>query len=209
MPTGFKSAGVTKTASYVAVDGKLVGIIYFEDELRPEAEPTLATLKKLGIKHMLMLTGDNQAAAKHIAKSLAISNFEAETLPAQKLQAIEKIDVRPVGFVGDGVNDAPVLTAADVGIALGARGSTAASESADVVIMKDDLSYVARAVATAQRSLAIAKQSIVVGILISFALMGMFATGKFSPVLGAVLQEVVDVIVIFNALRAHNIKVME
>jgi heavy metal translocating P-type ATPase len=209
LPAGFKPAGVTKTASYVAADGKLVGIIQFEDELRPESKATLIALKKLGIKHVLMLTGDNQAAAKHIAKQLDISSFEAETLPAQKLHAIEKVPIRPVGFVGDGVNDAPVLTAADVGIALGARGSTAASESADVVIMQDDLSYVARAMATAQRSLTIAKQSIIVGILISFALMGMFATGKFSPVLGAVLQEVVDVVVIFNALRAHNIKVLE
>jgi P-type E1-E2 ATPase len=209
LPPAFKPTSVTKTASYVAVDGQLAGIINFEDELRPEAKKTLASLKKLGIRQMLMLTGDNQAAAKHIAKQLEIRSFEAETLPAQKLHAIEKITTRPVGFVGDGVNDAPVLTAADVGIALGARGSTAASESADVVIMQDDLSYVARAIATAQRSLSIAKQSIVVGILISFALMGLFATGKFSPVLGAVLQEVVDVVVIFNALRAHNIKVLE
>jgi heavy metal translocating P-type ATPase len=209
MPTGFKPAEVSKTASYVAVDGKLVGVIHFEDELRPEAKSTLASLKKLGIKHLLMLTGDNQAAAKQVAKTLGISNFEAETLPAQKLHAIEKVDVRPVGFVGDGVNDAPVLTAADVGIALGARGSTAASESADVVIMQDDLSYVPRAVATAQRALTIAKQSIVIGISISFVLMAFFATGKFSPVLGAILQEVVDVVVIFNALRAHNIKVLE
>lgn len=209
MPTAFKPQSITQTASYVAIDGQLAGIISFEDELRSETKETLATLKKLGIKDMLMLTGDNQAAAKSIAKTLGISKFEAETLPAQKLQAVEKIENRPVGFVGDGVNDAPVLTAADIGIALGARGSTAASESADVVIMNDDLRYVGRAVATAQRSLTIAKQSIVVGILISFVLMGLFATGRFSPVLGAVLQEVVDVIVIFNALRAHSIKVLE
>jgi heavy metal translocating P-type ATPase len=209
MPTAFKVGDVAQTATYVAVDSKLAGVIYFEDELRPETQQTLAEIRKLGIKDVLMLTGDNHAAAKAVAKTLGITKFQAETLPAAKLQAIEKIDNRPVGFVGDGVNDAPVLTAADVGIALGARGSTAASESADVVIMNDDLHYVARAIATAQRSLTIAKQSILIGIFISFILMGIFATGKFSPVLGAILQEVVDVVVIFNALRAHNIKVLE
>jgi P-type E1-E2 ATPase len=130
-------------------------------------------------------------------------------MPGEKLQVIEAVENRPVTFVGDGVNDAPVLTAADVGIALGARGSTAASESADVVIMPDDLFHVARAIALAKRTLHIAKQSILVGIGISLALMLLFATGKFSPVLGAVLQEVVDVVVIFNALRAHRIKVLE
>jgi P-type E1-E2 ATPase len=156
-----------------------------------------------------MLTGDSEAVAKTIAKSLGIKSFEANTTPAQKVQALEKVTKLPVAFVGDGVNDAPVLTTADVGIALGARGSTAASESADVVIMQDDLWYVARAVAIAQRAFRSAMQSIVVGIGISVVLMALFATGKFSPILGAILQEVVDVVVIFNALRAHRIKVIE
>jgi heavy metal translocating P-type ATPase len=209
MPTAFKPASIKQTASYVAIDGKLAGIITFDDELRPETKQTLAELKRLGITDMLMLTGDHQAAAKTVASSLGISDFEWGVLPAGKLQAIERVHNRPMAFVGDGVNDAPVLTAADVGIALGARGSTAASESADVVIMHDDLRYVARGIATARRSLTIAKQSILIGIGISVILMALFATGRFSPVLGAVLQEVVDVVVIFNALRAHNIKVLE
>jgi heavy metal translocating P-type ATPase len=209
LPATFKTASVTQTATYVAIGGQLAGVITFEDTLRTESKKTLAQLKKLGIKHFLMLTGDSEAVAKTIAKSLGIKSFEANTTPAQKVQALEKVTKLPVAFVGDGVNDAPVLTTADVGIALGARGSTAASESADVVIMQDDLWYVARAVAIAQRAFRIAMQSIVVGIGISVVLMALFATGKFSPILGAILQEVVDVVVIFNALRAHRIKVIE
>ncbi len=209
LPTTFKQASVTQTAAYVAVDGKLAGVIMFEDLLRPESKKTLKQLAALGVERMIMLTGDHQAAARTIAKQVGITDFLAQALPGDKLRAIEDIPERPVAFVGDGVNDAPVLTASDVGIALGARGSTAASESADIVIMKDDFSYVARAMALAQRTIGIAKQSIMVGIGISLVLMLVFATGKFSPVLGALLQEVVDVVVIFNALRAHRIKVLE
>jgi len=209
MPRNFKQASVTQTAAYVAIDGKLAGVITFEDELRPESKATLAQLTKLGVSRILMITGDHAAAAKNIASKLGITDYHAQALPGDKLRVIEEIQDRPVAFVGDGVNDAPVLTAADVGIALGARGSTAASESADVVILQDDIGYVARAVGVAQRTLAIAKQSILVGIAISVGLMLIFATGKFTPVLGAILQEVVDVVVIFNALRAHRIKVME
>jgi P-type E1-E2 ATPase len=157
----------------------------------------------------MMVTGDHKLAARRIASQVGIQAYVSGAMPGEKLQVIEAVENRPVTFVGDGVNDAPVLTAADVGIALGARGSTAASESADVVIMPDDLFHVARAIALAKRTLHIAKQSILVGIGISLALMLLFATGKFSPVLGAVLQEVVDVVVIFNALRAHRIKVLE
>jgi len=209
MPRNFKQTSVAQTAAYVAIDGKLAGVITFEDELRPESKTTLAQLTKLGVSRMLMITGDHTQAAKSIAAKLGIKDFRAQALPGDKLRVIEEIQARPVAFVGDGVNDAPVLTAADVGIALGARGSTAASESADIVILQDDIGYVTKAVGIAQRTVAIAKQSILVGIAISVVLMLIFATGKFTPVLGAILQEVVDVVVIFNALRAHRIKVME
>jgi P-type E1-E2 ATPase len=192
-----------QTATYIAVDGQLAGVIQFQDELRPETKSTLEQLKKFGVKHFLMVTGDNQATADTIAKQLGIDNVHAAASPGDKLHTIEKLKHRPVAFVGDGVNDAPVLTAADIGIALGARGSTAASESADVVIMPDDIHYVAMAVRIARRTFSIAKQSILVGILLSLILMLVFATGHFPPLLGAVLQEVVDVLVIFNALRAH------
>jgi heavy metal translocating P-type ATPase len=192
------------TASFVVINGQFAGTITFSDKLRPEAKSTLARLKHAGIKHILMVTGDSTATAKLIAKQIGLTDVKADCLPADKLRVVESIVRRPVAFVGDGVNDAPVLTAADVGIALGARGSAAASESADVVIMLDDLSRVASAIEIAKRTFFIAKQSILIGILISVGLMFIFATGKFKPVYGAAIQELVDVTVIINALRAHG-----
>jgi P-type E1-E2 ATPase len=204
LPKNFKTDGVQQTAAFVAVDGQLAGVITFEDEIRPESKRTLARIKKLGIKNLLMITGDNKATANAIAKKLGITEVYAEALPADKIKAIDEVKQRPVGFVGDGVNDAPVLAASNVGIALGARGSTAASESADVVILLDNVEQVANGIDIAKRTFFIAKQSIWIGIMISVGLMFIFATGKFSPLYGAIIQEVVDVIVIFNALRAHG-----
>jgi heavy metal translocating P-type ATPase len=206
IPAAARKKAVDQTALYLAVDGQLAGVMTFKDELRPESQATLQRLHKLGFKRTMMITGDNKAVATSIAKLLGISHVHADMLPADKLQIIEKETKRPVVFVGDGVNDAPVLTAADVGIALGARGSTAASESADMVILADDIGHVAIAASIAKRTFKIATQSIVVGIGLSLILMAAFATGKFPPLLGAILQEIVDVVVIFNALRAHSNK---
>lgn len=195
---------VQETATYVAIDGALAGVITFVDPIRPETKGMLKRLKQLGIKHTLMVTGDNHQTARTIAKQVGIETVVADCLPGDKIHAIENVKAQPVAFVGDGVNDAPVLTAADVGIALGARGNTAASESADVVIMLNDVSKVAQSLEIAKRTFKIARQSILLGIFISLGLMAVFATGKFKPVQGAVLQEFVDVAVIINALRAHG-----
>lgn len=205
LPTGFKESSVRQTAVYVSIGGNLAGVITLEDEIRPETEATLERLRHLGIKDILMVTGDNQVTARTIANHLGIEHVHAEALPADKLHVIDEVKQRPMAFVGDGVNDAPVLTAADIGIALGARGSTAASESADMVIMLDDISRVAIGREIANRTFGIARQSILIGIGLSVALMLGFSTGKFSPLAGAIVQEVVDVFVIFNALRAHFI----
>lgn len=207
LPSGFKAKSQQSTAAYLAVDGSLAGVISLQDELRPEASPTLERLKSYGLQETLMVTGDNQQTAQSIASSVGISSVYAGMLPADKIRTIEKFKQRPLVFVGDGVNDAPVLMAADVGIALGARGSTAASESADMVIMTDDLSRVATAMGVAKQTFRIARQSILIGIGMSIGLMVIFATGKFSPLAGAIVQEAVDVFVIFNALRAHMITV--
>lgn len=191
------------TSTFVAINGKLAGAISFKDEIRPESKKMLATLRTLGIKHILMVTGDSLAVAKTIATKLGITDIKADALPSDKLLSISRITDRPVVFVGDGVNDAPVLTAADVGIALGARGETAASQSADIVIMLDDINKVAKAFYIARRTFTVARQSILVGIAMSIILMFIYSTGHFSPLSGAIIQELVDVVVIFNALRAH------
>ncbi|MDB5170047.1 MAG: heavy metal translocating P-type ATPase [Candidatus Saccharibacteria bacterium] len=204
LPKQFKPSSITQTAMYVAVDGALAGVLLLEDTIRDESQVTLQRLHELGIRNTILITGDNAASGRKVAKALGIKQMFAEALPGEKLQILEGITDRPVAFVGDGVNDAPSLTAADVGIAIGARGSTAASESADMVILPNDIGRVAIAVAIAQRTFRIATQSILVGIGLSLALMLVFATGKFTPLMGAVAQEVVDVVVIFNALRAHT-----
>lgn len=204
VPDDFKENAVKHTASYVAINGRLAGVIMFADEIRHDATDMLERLKRAGVKNIVMVTGDNTAAAISAAKQLNITDVYPECLPADKLAVVDQLPERPVAFVGDGVNDAPVLTASEVGIALGARGSTAASESADVVILLDDVNRVARAVEIAKRTFGIARQSILIGILISLVLMAVFSTGKFKAIQGALLQEVVDIIVILNALRAHG-----
>ena len=197
-----------KTIVYLAINDKLAGTILLSDQVRPETKEVIAELTdELGIRQTAMVTGDNQATAEAIAKTIGMTTVYAEALPGEKLQALEDIQEKPVAFVGDGVNDAPALAAADVGIAMGARGSTAASESADLVIMTDNLRLVTVAVRIAQRTFAIARQSILVGIGMSLILMLIFSTGKFPPVYGAIIQELVDIVVIFNALRVHSIKI--
>jgi heavy metal translocating P-type ATPase len=195
-----------RTATYVAINGKLAGVISFSDTIRPESQATISGLRQAGYRHIRMITGDNIANAKRVAAELAIDedHITADALPADKLHTLEAFKDKPVVFVGDGVNDAPVLTAADVGIALGARGSTAASQSADIVIMPDDVGKVATAANIAKRTFSIATQSILIGIVISIGLMAVYATGRFSALSGALVQELVDVIVILNALRAHG-----
>ncbi len=204
LPKNFSARQHDQTAAFIAVDGALVGVITFADEIRPESKQTLQALRAVGVRNFLMITGDNASTAKKIARQLGIEKVFAGALPADKIHAIEGVKDRPVAFVGDGVNDAPVLTASDVGIALGARGAAAASESADVVIMLDDFGHVAQSVQIARRTFSIAKQSVLIGVGLSIGLMLIFATGRFLPIYGAAIQEVVDVIVIFNALRAHS-----
>ena len=187
---------------YAAVDGRFAGTISLRDAVRPDAASTLDALGRLGVRRTLMVTGDVEATARPIAEGLGIAELHAECLPDDKVRLIREARPRPVVMVGDGVNDAPVLAVSDVGIAMGAKGSTAASESADVVILLDDVSRVARAVAIGHRTVRIALQSIWLGIAISIGLMLVAAVGLLPAIAGAALQEVVDLVAILGALRA-------
>jgi heavy metal translocating P-type ATPase len=202
--SGFEEAEVAggQLAVYVGVDGRFWGALIMGDPLRENAVDTLTALRRLGIQETLLVTGDSWATAEKIAAQAGISRVQAECLPSDKVSIVAGLRERPVMMVGDGVNDAPVLAAADVGIAMGAKGSTAASESADVVIMLDDLSKSALAVDIGQRTVRIALASIWTGILLSIGLMIAAVFGYIPAVAGALLQELVDLATILNALRA-------
>lgn len=189
-------------AVYVGADSRYVGALIMSDPLRENAVETLASLRHLGVAHTLMVTGDAPSTAEHIASQAGISQVRAGCRPADKVTIVRSILQRPVMMVGDGINDAPVLAAADVGVAMGAKGSTAASESAHVVIMVDDLSKVYSAVRIGKDTVRIAVQSIWIGILLSLGLMVFAAAGLIPAVAGALSQELVDLATIFNALRA-------
>lgn len=191
-----------RLAIYVAVDGRYAGAVLAADHLRPDAKATLAELGRLGVERTMMLTGDAEATARHIADELGIARVHAECLPADKVREVRSIAERPVMMVGDGVNDAPVLAAADVGVAMGAKGATAASESANVVVLVDEIARVASAVRIGHDTVRIALQSIWLGILVSVALMLVAAFGVIPATIGALLQEVVDLVAILAALRA-------
>lgn len=204
LSTGFRDSALQsgQLAVHVAIDGLYAGALVMKDPLRHDAVATLARLQRLGVQNTMLLTGDAHATAAHIADEAGIGTVQAECLPEDKVQAVAAIADRPVLMVGDGVNDAPVLAAADVGIAMGAKGATAASESADVVVMLDDLSKVAQAVAIGKRTVAVALVSIWTGIGLSIGLMAVAMTGYIPAVTGALLQELVDLATILNGLRA-------
>ncbi len=189
-------------AVYVAVDGAMGGVLVLRDAPRPEAQDTLRRLNRAGVERVLMLTGDADATARSIAGQLGVAEVRSRLLPLDKVRIVQTAEPRPVLMVGDGVNDAPVLAAADVGIAMGARGSTAASESADAVVLVEDISRTATAIEVAQRTVRVALQSIWLGIGLSVGLMGVALTGVLPPIAGALLQEAVDLATILNALRA-------
>jgi len=189
-------------AIYVAVDGRFAGCVVASDQVRDNARATVQALDRLGVHESVMLTGDARPTANHIARLVGITRVRADCLPVDKVDAVRAIRERPVIMVGDGVNDAPVLAVADVGIAMGAKGSTAASESADAVILLDDLSRAARAVGIGRDTVRIALQSIWLGIAMSLGLMVVAAFGLIPATVGALLQELVDLATILNALRA-------
>ena len=192
-------------ATVVIVDGEPVGLILFTDELRTDTAAALRALRRSGVDRVVMVTGDRLEVAEPIGMSLGIDQVFADRTPAEKLDVVRSESSNRSGvtvMVGDGVNDAPALAAADLGVAMGARGATASSEAADVVLIVDRLDRLAVGVVIARRARAIARQSVLLGMSLSLIGMGAAAVGLLAPVGGAVVQEVIDVLAIGTALRA-------
>jgi P-type E1-E2 ATPase len=188
------------------VDGQLAGNLILADSLRSETAGFLAGVRRHGIRRILLATGDRRTVAQAVAEGLGLDGIRAELTPDQKvLLVLSERKNGPVMMVGDGVNDAPALAAADVGVAMGARGAAASSEAADVVLLVDDLSRLLSGLNVAGRARRIAVESVVAGISLSVAGMIAAALGYLNPVQGALLQEAIDVAVILNALRALRI----
>jgi heavy metal translocating P-type ATPase len=188
---------------FVAVEGQLIGVILLADELRRETARAVQSLRTAGVSRIIMVTGDRVDAAETIGAALDLDAVLAEREPADKVDAVTTEQRQsPTAMVGDGINDAPALAAASVGIAMGARGASASSEAADVVILVDRLDRVAEAFSIAFRTRDIALQSILAGMTLSGVAMGFAAVGLLPPIAGALTQEVIDVAVIVNALRA-------
>src|SRR6185312_5825399 len=188
---------------FVAVDGRTIGALLLGDELRRETPRAVQALRAAGVTRIVMLTGDRVEAAETIGAALDLDAVLADRVPSDKVDAVATEQrLNPTLMVGDGINDAPALAAASVGIAMGARGASASSEAADVVILIDRLDRVSDAVSIAKRTHGIALQSVVAGMAMSGVAMAFAAVGLLSPVAGALTQEAIDVAVILNALRA-------
>ncbi|MGF0539632.1 heavy metal translocating P-type ATPase [Agrobacterium sp. ES01] len=190
----------------VALDGKPAGVLLLSDMPRPEAKSVIAALHKAGIERIILASGDREDVTRSVGEVLGITSIHGDLTPARKVEIVlEARREGPVMMVGDGVNDAPALAAADVGIAMGAHGSAASSEAADAVLLVDDLGRLAAGLRVASRTKMIARQSVVAGIGLSQVAMIFAALGYLPPVQGALLQELIDVAVIFNALRALQV----
>ena len=193
------------TCTFVQIDGVVRGALLLDDPLRPETPRAIRSLRRIGFTRIVMVTGDNAAVADIIGSAIGVDAVLADRVPAEKVDALhaEQSDTSgPIVMVGDGLNDAPALALADVGVAMGARGASASSEAADIVITVDRLDRLTEAVQIARRARSIAIQSVVLGMGMSILAMLAAALGFLPVVAGAILQEAIDVVVILNALRA-------
>ena len=196
-----RPAGAAAVA--VGIDGKFAGVLILADELRAGTQALLQSLRALGVERIVLATGDRHDVAELVARGLSIDALRSELTPDQKtLVVLSERKHGPVMMIGDGVNDAPALAAADLGVAMGAKGAAASAEAADVVLLVDQLDRILPAMEIARRSRFIALQSVYAGIGLSVAGMIAAALGFISPVQGAVMQELIDIAVILNALRS-------
>jgi P-type E1-E2 ATPase len=192
----------------VGIDGTAIGRLVLGDPIRPGAAELVADLHAAGIEQVVMASGDRADVAERVAVELGIDRVHADLEPAGKVDVLRGLqqhpELRPVVMVGDGVNDAPALALADVGVAMAGPGDTVSSQTADAVILVDRIDRLAAALHISRRALDIARQSVLFGMGLSMVAMGFAAGGALAPVAGAVLQEGIDVAVILNALRARR-----
>lgn len=189
--------------AYVEVDRRILAVLTFGDAVRADAVETIDRLRSLGVSRIVLLTGDDEEAARRLGTVLPLDRVVAHATPQSKVEVLqEELIAQPTMMIGDGINDAPALATATVGVAMGARGATASSEAADLVVLPDRLLPIADALAIPQRTRRIAMQSIAAGLALSGLGMVAAAIGLLTPVQGALLQEGIDLAVILNALRA-------
>ena len=194
------------TEVHVAVDGKYAGYILISDIVKPNAKAAIADLKAAGVRQVIMLTGDARNVAESVAAELGVDVVKSELLPADKVAEVERLlaakgEKERLAFVGDGINDAPVLSRADLGIAMGALGSDAAIEAADIVLMDDDPAKIATAMRISRKTLGIVHQNIVFALVVKFACLGLGAIG-FVNMWWAIFADVgVMIIAVLNATR--------
>ena len=198
-------------AVYFAKDGKFLGTIVLEDVIKDNSVGALAALKTMGVKMTLMLTGDRREIAEKVSKDVGVDSFRAELMPTDKITEIERLidskgALESVAFVGDGINDAPVLARSDVGIAMGGIGSDAAIEAADVVLMRDDPMQIARAVQISRKCMGIVKQNIIFSLAVKFACLALASVGFANMWLGIFADVGVMVIAVLNSIRAMRVK---
>ena len=210
----FQATDAAGTVLYVAADGAFLGTIVIADTIKPTAARAIADLHAAGVKKTVMLTGDRTDVAASVAARLGIDEVHAELLPQDKVAEVEKLlaaterNTRGKGklaFVGDGINDAPVLTRADIGIAMGAMGSDAAIEAADIVLMNDNPDDIAKAIDVARRTMRIVWQNIIFALGIKFAVLVLAAFGIANMWMAVFADVGVAVIAILNAMRAMNV----
>jgi heavy metal translocating P-type ATPase len=194
---------VSPTVAYVSLDRAVVAAFVFDDQIRPDAASTIRALRRTGVEKVVMATGDHPLVARSVGMAIGVDDILAEAVPEEKVKLLKEMQRTGItAMVGDGINDAPALAAADVGVAMGARGATASSEAADVVLVVDRLDRLVDAIGIAQRSRRIAVQSVVIGMGLSLVAMSVASFGLLVPIAGALVQEGIDVIAILNALRA-------
>jgi Cd2+/Zn2+-exporting ATPase len=207
----FTPAQEVGTVVYVAREGTYLGCVVIADQVKPDAAQAIARLKSQGVRRTVMLTGDAQTVAQAVGKQLGLDEVHAQLLPADKVEQVERLlgETSSNGslvFVGDGINDAPVLSRADVGVAMGALGSDAAIEAADVVLMDDKPSKLAAAVTIARRTLGIVKQNIVFALAVKALVLILIAVGVATMWMAVFADVGVAVLAILNAMRALNLK---